>query len=71
MKTFKKFNEDVKTIVKKGVTEFGNQNSDITLGDIFNKDTRSQTIKKIKTSGKEIGGKTLVNLGNYLQGNKK
>ena len=71
MKTFKKFNEDVNTIVKSGVKEFGNQNSDITLGDLFNKDTRSQTLKKIKTSGKEIGGKTLVNLGNYLQGNKK
>ena len=71
MKTFKKFNEDVNTIVKKGVKEFGNQNSDITLGDIFNKETRSQTIKRIKTSGQNIGGKTLVNIGNYLQGNKK
>ena len=71
MKTFKKFNEDVNAIVKKGVTEFGTQNSDIKLGDFFNKKTRTQTIKQLKDSGKEIGGKTLVNLGNYLQGNKK
>ena len=71
MKTFKKFNEDVNTIVKKGVQEFGNQNSDIKLGDLFNKETRSQTIKRIKTSGRDIGGKTLINIGKYLQGNNK
>ena len=71
MKTFKKFNEDVNTIVKKGVKEFGNQNSDITLGDLFNKNTRSETIKRIKTSGQNIGGKTLVDIGKYIQGNKK
>jgi len=71
MKTFKKFNEDVNTIVKKGVQEFGNQNSDIKLGDLFNKETRSQTLKRIKTSGRDIGGKTLINIGKYLQGNNK
>jgi len=66
MKTFQKFNEDVETIIKGGISTFLNKNKNIKVGDFLDKNKRTKTVDKIKTRGKGVLGNTLSQLGDHL-----
>ena len=66
MKTFQKFNEDVETIIKGGISTFLNKNKNIKVGDFLDKDKRPKTVDKIRNRGKNVLGSTLSQLGDHL-----
>ena len=70
MKTFQKFNEDVETIIKGGISTFLNKNKNIKVGDFLDKNKRTKTVEKVRERGKGVLGDTLSQLGNHLK-NKK
>ena len=66
MKTFKQFNEEVRDIIKGGISTFLNKNKNVSVGDFINPEKRAETIENIKSRGKKVLSKTLSKLGNEI-----
>ena len=66
MKTFKQFNEEVKDIIKSGISTFLSKNKNVSIGDFINSETRDKTIEQIKSRGKNVLSNTLSKLGDEL-----
>ena len=66
MKTFKQFNEEVKDIIKSGISTFLSKNKNVSIGDFINSETRDKTIEQIKSRGKKVLSKTLSRLGDEI-----
>ena len=67
MKTFKQFNEEVKDIIKGGITTFLNKNKNVSVRDFIDPEKRTKTMRKIKERGLNVFGNTLNQLGNEFK----
>ena len=66
MKTYQQFQEDIEKIIKGGLTDFINKNSNVKVGDFINPDKREKTLAKVKKRGKNTLANTLTSISNEL-----
>ena len=67
MKTYQQFQEDIYEIIKGGLTDFINKNSNVKVGDFIDPNKRKKTIDKVKKRGKNTLANTLGSLSNELK----
>ena len=67
MKTFQDFQENIDDIIKGGLTDFINKNSNVKVGDFIDPNKRKKTLDKVKKRGKNTFADTLDSLSKELK----